>query len=146
MAWAANQTGLDCLPWYFPPLSALPAPLCDPWDTRAFMAAVRRAPRSACPHCLSDCQATTFSLAASSAPLRRCTSLNSGLSRLCQLMPGLSPALGSQQILAQYAHLPARPAYLDRFTGSGSPARTTQAGNMYDAYEKVRLGPVKTVT
>ena len=37
-------------------------------------------------------------------------------------------------------------AYLDRFTGSGSPTRTTQAGKTYDAYEKVRLGPVKSVT
>ena len=135
LSWAITSSKLSCSPWYFPPLTDQLPPICDPWDTQVFMAALRRAPRSGCQHCLPDCQATSFSLSASSAPFRPCTSLNTGLSSLCSYSSIVSPSMASQQVLQQYSHLDQIPQYLHRFRGADSATRVLSSGSSYDAYE-----------
>ena len=100
------------------------------------MNALRRAPRSECQDCLPDCQTTSFSLSASSAPFRPCSSLNRGLSKLCKYSSDISPAMSSEQILQEYSHLQKVPRYLQKFQEGDSSIRTLSNGVEYDAYKE----------
>ena len=137
LSWAASSSGLSCLPWFFPPLTPSPsAKICDPWDTQTFLAALRRAPRSSCTHCLPDCQTTTYSVSTSSALIRPCSQLNEGLSNLCKYSSPLVPPLWSSNLAASFSHLSSQPSYLDQFTGKGNALRRNAKGEAYSAYEE----------
>ena len=87
------------------------------------MEVLRKAPRSECTECLSDCQTTSFTLSASSAPFRPCTDLNKGLSNLCKYSSSISPAMSSEQILQEYSHLEEIPEYIEKFKAEDSSKR-----------------------
>ena len=57
---------------------------CDPWTTREFNSALSRSNES-CPHCLTDCEKITFSVAHSAANFRKCDSRNLNLAPFCKL-------------------------------------------------------------
>ena len=136
LSWATTSSQLSCLPWYFPSLTPRPdAQICDPWSAQIFLAALRRAPRSSCTHCLPDCQATTFSISTSSAPFRPCSPLNAGLSSLCKYSSSLVPPLWAGAGLhSAFEHLASPPAYLAKYQGMGSEVRRNAAGQEYSAY------------
>ena len=137
ISWAKDFSKLDCLPWYFPPLGeAKSSAICDPWDTQLFMEALRRAPRSECRDCLSDCQTTSFTLSASAAPFRTCTDLNKGLSNLCKYSSSMSPSMSSEQILQEYSHLEEVPEYIKKFQEEDSSRRLLNTGAEYDAFKQ----------
>ena len=137
ISWAREISKLDCFPWYFPPIGGgNTSAICDPWDTQVFMEALRRAPRSKCPDCLSDCESTSFIVSTSSSSFRECTKLNRGFSKLCQYSSDISPSMLSGQILKQYSHLQELPEYIKKFQRSGSSKRKLRNGVAYDAYKE----------
>ena len=134
---ARTTSKLDCLPWYFPNIGTQNySAICDPWDTRTFMQALRNTTRSDCPDCLSDCRTTTFSLSISSALLRECTELNNGLSSLCRYSSRFSPSLASKKVLEEYSHMQELPDYVKRFKYEDSARRVLSSGVEYDAFKE----------
>lgn len=134
-------------PRFFPSLTGSnDTQICDPWDTQVrpasslaaqvFMTELRRAPRSSCTHCLPDCQATSYSIATSSATLRPCSQLNEGLSSLCKYSSPLVPPRWSEGLGDLFAHLASPPAYLAQFTGQGGALRRSREGEEYSAYRE----------
>ena len=58
-----------------------------------------------CSYCYPDCETTTYSVSTSSAPFRPCSSLNAGLSELCQYSNPPSPPIWSAEVLEEYASM-----------------------------------------
>lgn len=95
---AASEVG--CTPWYLP--TTPNTTLCTPWQAATFTAALDTTTPSSCPHCLPDCEATTYTTTSSSAPLRRCDSRNMNLNPLCSLATTLEAAPWLEDVASQY--------------------------------------------
>ena len=72
-----------CTPWYLPRL--VNSTMCDPWQAAEFTKLLETTNSSQCPHCLPDCEATTYTAIASSSPIRRCDSRSLNLNPFCSL-------------------------------------------------------------
>ena len=59
--------------------------MCDPWRAAKFAKFLETTNPSQCPHCLPDCEATTYTTSMSSTPIRRCDSRNLNLNPFCDL-------------------------------------------------------------
>ena len=116
---AANSEG--CTPWYLPRQAN--STMCDPWRAAAFTKLLETTKSSRCPHCLPDCEATTYTATTSSSPIRRCDSRNLNLNPFCSLNNAMKLAPWLDDVTKKYEESgePSIPDYVSRLTGTQRP-------------------------
>ena len=95
---AADLEG--CTPWYLPRLEN--STMCDPWEAARFTRFLETTNSSQCPHCLPDCEATTYTASTSSTPIRRCDSRNLNLNPFCSLDDTMQLAPWLEDVVEKY--------------------------------------------
>ena len=89
-----------CTPWYLPRLEN--STMCDPWRAANFTKFLETTNSSQCPHCLPDCEATTYTASTSSTPIRRCDSRNLNLNPFCSLDNTMGFAPWLEDVVSKY--------------------------------------------
>ena len=116
---AASSEG--CTPWYLPRQAN--STMCDPWRAAAFTKMLETTKSSQCPHCLPDCEATTYTATTSSAPIRRCDSRNLNLNPFCSLDNAMKLAPWLDDVTKKYKDSGelSVPDYVTSLTGTQRP-------------------------
>ena len=109
-----------CTPWYLPTLAI--STMCNPWEAARFTKLMEITNSSQCPHCVPDCEATTYAATTTSTPIKRCDSRSLNLNPFCSLDKtfGLTPWL--DDVVRQYkkaAGDSSVPDYVTNHTSAG---------------------------
>ena len=113
-------TSLGCTPWYLPSLPN--STMCSPWAAATFTRALESTPPSSCSHCLPNCEATTYTVIPSAAPIRACDSRNLNLNPFCNLTDRLSASPWLGEVTSLYGAGDSVPGYIQDITEATRPA------------------------
>ena len=95
----------------------------DPWRAASFTKLLETTKPSQCPHCLPDCEATTYTVTTSSSPIRRCDSRNLNLNPFCSLNNAMKLAPWLDDVTKKYKDSGdlSVPNYVSSLTGTQRP-------------------------
>ena len=97
-----KQYNSTCTPWFLLPMDNN-IKFCNPWLAQKFVEMMSVIiPNTDCPHCLSSCESTSYTVNINTAPFRECSMLNMGISHLCDFNTKLNPAKWSSRVVDQY--------------------------------------------
>ena len=107
----------NCTPWFTPSTKSL-LNICDPWESDFVYKMMLNVSSAQCPNCLADCSLTIYEGRLTAVPFRKCSILNTGISKFCSLNKDL---LSNQNMLntfliSQYKqHLHTQPYYISKY-------------------------------
>ena len=138
-----NTTNAGCLPWFYPNKDAIPR-ICNPWVTEDYVNMTRHVPDTECSHCLPTCTSTDYRYTITSAPFRKCSDLNVGVSTYCMFKgrSQITPKMWASQVLGEYgSNRPLKLQDLPSNRRSYSPSlifpkQSKSNGADYDAYDE----------
>jgi hypothetical protein len=112
----SNKTE-SCIPWFIPsPEWSLN--ICDPWDSEFFYKIIINVSSSQCMQCLADCSMTINEGRLTAVHLRKCSLLNTGLSKFCRFNSNsiLNQNMLNMYLSSEYQHYRrAQPYYISKY-------------------------------
>ena len=133
----------SCTPWFFPFEDVKRYKFCSPWEIKEILEKIEYdIPPKACDACLPDCQQVIYQKSVTTAPFRRCTEKNFGMSKLCKLDPLaylMKPQIWANQVIDQLNNTNINLSYVHsstrRLTHGYFDDIFTNISRDYDAYE-----------
>ena len=95
----------SCTPWFFPSDDVQRYQFCSPFDIKKILEKIEYdIPPKVCEYCLPDCKQVIYQQSVTTAPFRKCTEKNFGMSPLCNVDPStnlMKPQIWGNQVLKQ---------------------------------------------
>ena len=98
------KNGEKCIPWQYIPLEK-DMPLCNPWQTQMFVKTIESMfPLHDCPHCLQDCESTSYDYSMFSTSFVKCRSQSLNKAGICGTSLALNPSMVATSLFYYFSY------------------------------------------